>query len=164
VQTVNIARPRQPLWIRRDAWPGALRITLAESLAAIPAGWNGVFLVNVKRPEEPYLYRWLAIPGAYAQDVAFTGNIMSVAAGPAGLLYYDISNPYLPILTDTLRQPGYTNHVAVRVTPPGPQPAAACMPLISPLTPRPSPLAPRNWASARYARRPAPLRCCPTRR
>jgi hypothetical protein len=124
VLTVNVARPHQPLLIRRDGWPGAVRITISDSFAAIPAGPNGLYLVNIARPDAPYLCSHTAILNAYAQDAAVLrepgtenqepGTNLCLAAGPAGLLRFDITNPFLPRAIDTLAVPGYTRDIAVR--------------------------------------------------
>jgi hypothetical protein len=114
VTLANVARPNRPFVIRRYGWPGALRVTIADTLAAIACGPNGVFLVNVGFPEAPYLYRHLAIHNAYVQDVSFDDRLMNVAAGPAGLWRYDVSNPFLPESLWALPQPGYARDVAVQ--------------------------------------------------
>ncbi len=91
--------PRMPMQLEEIAslrLPGdALRLSVADGLAAVALGSEGLAVVDVSDPSRPYL-RSVLKPGGTTLDVELKGGHAYLANSSKGVLVADLADPALP--------------------------------------------------------------------
>ena len=95
-QIINIARPNSPFLLSTTA-AGASGLTVRDTFAYIPNGWDTVHVYSVANPAAPYVVS--AVPcGVWPWDAALGESKLYVGASDGwGVDVYDLINPGLPV-------------------------------------------------------------------
>jgi LVIVD repeat/Immunoglobulin I-set domain/Immunoglobulin domain len=88
-------------------------ISVANGLAFLARGTNGLAILSVTNPASPELLGTFSTAG-YAQNVSVAGGRAYVAEGSAGLQIINVTNPSNPTLAGSYDTPGDASDLAIR--------------------------------------------------
>lgn len=74
---------------------------------------NGLYIINISKPESPSLYAFYKEISFRGEEVSISGNFAYIAAGTNGLLIYDVSNAYLPKYVSSFKTPSSATNLII---------------------------------------------------
>ncbi|HAD82803.1 TPA: hypothetical protein DCG35_10150 [Candidatus Edwardsbacteria bacterium] len=84
--------------------PRNIGIAVRDTIAYVANFYNGLFLINIKDPNNPTNVSSCNI-GKYSYDVTISGNYAYIAKQDSGITVVDISDPVMPVVVNNISCP-----------------------------------------------------------
>lgn len=111
----DVSDPAAPVWLSTYVTPGeAQAVVVAEGLAYVADGSQGLLIIDVSDPAHPVLVG--ALPAAAPQSflaLERQRDTLAIAAGFGGLVLVDVSNPAAPVVSGSADTAGFAESLVL---------------------------------------------------